>query len=105
MLEVNAANFEEVVLKSELPVLVDFYGVWCGPCRQIAPLLEKLSQEYEGSFKIVKINFDENLALGEQYKLTALPSLLFFKNGEQVESLLGVQTETVLRKTIESLRA
>ena len=105
MLDVIESNFEEIVLKSELPVLVDFYGVWCPPCRQIAPVLERLATEYAGTCKIVKVNHDENTSLSERYNLTALPTLMFFQNGQVVKTIQGAQPESVLRETIESLRA
>ena len=86
MTEVNESNFEEVVLKSDEPVLVDMYAPWCGPCRSIAPILEELSKEYTETVKIVKCNVDENPNIAVKYKVRSIPTVLYFKNG-QVENL------------------
>lgn len=84
------AAFENDVLKSELPVLVDFWATWCGPCRMIAPLVDELAQTYKGKLRVVKINVDENQAVPAKYGIMGIPTLLLFKGGEMVEFIVGV---------------
>lgn len=88
-LQVNDSNFEEMVLKSDKPVLVDFWAEWCGPCRAIGPMIEELSKEYEGKAMIVKVNTDENPVTPTNYGIRSIPTLLFFKNGKVVDKLIG----------------
>jgi thioredoxin 1 len=87
--EFNDANFEQEVLKSELPVLVDFWAPWCGPCRMIAPSIEALSTEYAGKVKIGKLNSDDNPDVSAKFGIRSIPTLLIFKNGEVVNQLVG----------------
>jgi len=89
----NDNNFEEEVIKSKLPVLVDFYAEWCGPCKMMAPLIDKLAKEYDGKWKIAKVNVDESPQTSAKYGIQSIPSLKFFKNGEVVDELLGFQSE------------
>ena len=86
-------NFEEEVLKSELPVLVDFYADWCGPCKMMAPMIGELAASYEGRLKVGKCNVDDNPDLAQKYGIMSIPNSQFFKNGEVVESMLGAQTK------------
>lgn len=86
---VGDANFEAEVLLSPNPVLVDFYAIWCGPCRMVAPLLDELSAEFDGRLKIVKCDVDEYEALSLRYGVTKIPNLSFFKNGEVVAQVVG----------------
>ncbi len=89
MLAINDSNFEELVLKSELPVLLDFWALWCGPCRAIAPIVEELGKEYEGKWVVAKCNVDEASAVPMKYGIRNIPTLLFFKNGEVKEKMVG----------------
>lgn len=85
----TTANFEEEVLKSELPVLVDFYADWCGPCKMMAPVVESLAEEMDGKLKVGKCNIDDNMALAQKYKVVNIPCFKIFKNGEELETFIG----------------
>lgn len=93
-------NFEEEVIKSETPVLVDFWATWCGPCRMIAPELEKLGEETEGKLKIGKVNVDEQPALAAKFKIEAIPTLILFEKGEAVKKFVGYSTAKELKEKI-----
>ncbi|MCR5093673.1 MAG: thioredoxin [Lachnospiraceae bacterium] len=82
-------NFEEEVLKSELPVLVDFYADWCGPCKMMSPLIKEIAEDYDGELKVGKCNVDENPDVAQKYGVMSIPNFIFFRKGEQVDSLLG----------------
>ena len=86
---VNESNFDEEVLKSELPVLVDFWATWCGPCRMLGPVIAQVAAEKEGSLKVAKVNVDENPDLAREYGIRSIPTLMLFKNGELAGTSLG----------------
>ncbi len=86
---ITTANFEEEVLKSELPVLVDFWATWCGPCRMVGPIVSEIAEEYDGKIKVGKVNVDEEMALATKFGITGIPTLLVFKNGEVVNQQIG----------------
>lgn len=88
-IQVTDSNFDSEVLKCDLPVLVDFWAPWCGPCRAIAPVVEELAQEYAGRVKIVKMNVDENSSTPGKFGIRAIPTLILFKKGEVVEQITG----------------
>jgi thioredoxin 1 len=88
-IQVTDSNFDSEVLKCDLPVLVDFWAPWCGPCRAIAPVIDELTQEYSGRVKIAKMNVDENSSTPSKYGIRAIPTLILFKKGEVVEQITG----------------
>lgn len=95
-LEITDANFDEVVLKSDKPVLVDFWAEWCGPCRMVGPVVEELSKEYAGKAVVGKVNVDHNPGISTKFGIRNIPALLFFKNGEIVDKQIGAVPKTVL---------
>jgi thioredoxin 1 len=101
--EVTDKNFDSEVLKSKIPAVVDFWAPWCKPCFMIAPIMEKLSKEYENRIKFCRLNVDENLQTAMKYQVMSIPLLLFFKNGQQVDSSLGAVPERLLRPKVEAL--
>lgn len=100
---VNKTNFEEEVLQSDIPVLVDFWAVWCVPCRMIAPIVERLAEKYAGKLKVAKLDVDENQEIAIRYQVMSIPTLLFFKNGQVVDRVIGAVGEPVITQKIEAL--
>jgi thioredoxin 1 len=103
--EVNDTNFDTEVLQSSEPVLVDFWAPWCGPCRQIAPLVEQLAGENAGSAKVLKLNVDDAPRAAQNYGVSSIPTLMVFKNGEVVDRFVGVQPKTRLQDAIDAAKA
>jgi len=101
--KVGAEEFEEEVLRSELPVLVDFYAEWCPPCFVIAKTLRELAEEYEGRVKFVKVDIDENRELAREYEVFSVPTLAFFSRGELVDGVVGAVSKEVLRRKLDNL--
>lgn len=99
LIEVNTDSFEQEVLQSNIPVMVDLWAPWCGPCRSIAPTVEKIAAEYEGRMKVCKLNIDTSPAIAAKYSVMSIPTLLFFKNGEVASQIVGlVNKEKIVDK-------
>lgn len=101
--EVNDKNFEQEVLKSDLPVVVDFWAPWCGPCKKIGPTIDKLSEEYQGKVKFCKLNVDENPDSARNFQVMSIPLLLFFKDGKAMDQSLGAVSDSAIRSKVEAL--
>ena len=102
-LEITTQNFEEMVLKSDKPVLIDFWAEWCGPCRMVGPIVDDLHDDYQGKAIIGKVNVDEEQEVAAKYGIRNVPTILFFKNGEIVDKSVGVAPKADLAKKIDAL--
>ncbi|ATS18617.1 thioredoxin [Synechococcus sp. PCC 6717] len=100
-LSVTDATFKEEVLDSELPVLVDFWAPWCGPCRMVAPVVDEIANQYAGKVKVVKVNTDENSKVATDYGIRSIPTLMIFKGGQKVDILVGAVPKTKIEATLE----
>ncbi len=103
VLEVTTATWEKEVLGSNGLVMIDFWAVWCGPCRMIAPTVEELSKEYAGKVKVCKLNTDENPDIASRYKIMGIPTLMFFSNGQKVDQIVGAVPKPQLKTKIDAL--
>ncbi len=103
VLDVTDQNFEEEVIKSTQPVLVDLWAPWCGPCRMVAPVVESLAEKYEGKFKFCRLNVDENPKTATKYGIMSIPTLMFFKDGKVADTVIGAVPETSLQPKIDAL--
>jgi thioredoxin 1 len=101
LLQVNDKNFGQEVLNSDLPVLVDFWAAWCGPCRAISPMVEELAKEFTGKVKVIKLNVDENPAIPSQYGVRGIPTLILFKGGKILDQIVGAVPKAKLVAMIE----
>ena len=99
--EVTDQSFEAEVIESPLPVLVDFWAPWCGPCRMVAPVVEKIAEEYDGKVKVLKMNTDENPQVASKYGIRSIPTLMIFKGGEQADMVVGAVPQKTLAETLD----
>ena len=98
-------NFQDEVLKSDMPVLVDFWATWCGPCKIVKPVVEKLAGLYDGKVKVVEVDVDQNQQVSGQYGIMSIPTLMFFKGGKPVKTMIGAQGEEALKKEFDKVAA
>jgi thioredoxin 1 len=100
-LAVTDKNFQQEVLESEIPVLVDFWAPWCGPCRMLEPIVNEIAEQYEGQVKVVKLNTDENSEIATKYAIRSIPTLMIFKGGQKVDMVVGAVPKTTVATTLE----
>ena len=105
VLEVTDASFDQEVLRSEQPVLVDFWAVWCGPCKAIGPIVDSIATAYAGKLKVAKVNVDENAATPSRFGIRGIPALLFFKGGKVADQVVGFVPQEVIEEKIKKLLA
>lgn len=101
--EITEQNFSKEVLASDIPVLVDFWASWCVPCKMLVPIIDELAVEYKGKVKICKANTDENMKLATSLQITSLPSLVFYKNGQPIDKIVGFRPKDTIKAEIEEL--
>lgn len=100
--EIEEAKFNELVLKAKLPVLVDFWAPWCGPCRMVAPVVEELAQDFDGKVGFVKLNVDNSPRVASQYGIMSIPTLMLFKAGKPVDTIIGFRPKAELKKSLDA---
>jgi thioredoxin 1 len=99
--QVTDSTFKQEVLESDVPVLVDFWAPWCGPCRMVAPVVDEIAEQYSGQIKVVKVNTDDNPSVASQYGIRSIPTLMIFKGGQRVDMVVGAVPKTTLANTLE----
>jgi thioredoxin 1 len=100
--EIKEAKFNEVVIKSKMPVLVDFWAPWCGPCRMVAPVVDELATEYDGKISFVKLNVDDNPQIASQFGVMSIPTLIVFKGGKPASTIVGFRPKAELKKSLDA---
>jgi thioredoxin 1 len=105
VVNVTDETFDAEVMQSDLPVLVDLWAPWCGPCRMVGPVVESLAEKYDGKFKFCKVNVDENRQTASSYNVMSIPTLIFFKGGQAVDTVVGAVPESLLQEKIDKLLA
>lgn len=100
-IKLTKQNFENEVIKSDIPVLVDFWATWCGPCRMIAPIVSQIADEADGKFKVGKVNVDEEQELAQQFEIMSIPTLIVFKNGRPVNTIVGLRPKAEILKMLK----
>ena len=103
LLQVNDGNFEDEIIKSTLPVMVDFWAPWCGPCHMVSPLVEELAREYDGRFKVAKMNVDENPSIPGRYGIRSIPTLLLFRDGQLADTIVGAVGKAYIEEAMRKL--
>jgi len=103
--DIQEAKFDELVLKSKMPVLVDFWAPWCGPCRMVAPIVDDLAKEYDGKITFYKLNVDDNQVTAQKFGVMSIPALIVFKNGKPVSNIVGYRPKPELKKSLEAALA
>jgi len=103
MLEVSADTFEQEVLKSDIPVIIDLWAPWCGPCKALTPILESIAADYEGKVKVVKLNIDESPTIAAQYQVMSIPTVLFFKDGSVESQVIGLVGKDKIANKIDAM--
>lgn len=102
-LQITESNFEEIVMKSNKPVMIDFWAEWCGPCRIVSQIVDELSEQYEGKAIIGKVNVDENSQIAAKYSIRAIPTVLYFKNGELIDKQVGAAPKNVFENKLKAI--
>ena len=102
-IEVNGNNFQQEVLESSIPVLVDLWAPWCTPCRMISPIVEELGNDNQGKLKVCKLNTDENQNIAARYGIQGIPTLLFFKDGQEVDRIVGVTPKPIIQQKLDAI--
>ena len=103
IVELTSLNWQKEVVESDKPVLVDFWAPWCGPCRQLAPTIDRIADQFAGQVKVGKLNTDDNAQVATRYKISAIPTLLFFKGGKVVDQLVGVHPKPEIKKRLDAI--
>jgi len=102
-ININEASFERAIIQSPIPVVVDFWAPWCGPCKMIAPLLDEIAKESDGRFRVAKVNIDDDPALQQRFGIRGVPTLLFFSGGELRDQIVGVEAKKAILEKLENL--